>query len=167
MTSYELIPSNISDKFPIGPSAGAPDYKIINNDGSGIRSLNDFDKPFQSKLQNDSGMANVVGGGWKRKGGSSMIKKNKKTMNKKKMMNKKKKTMNKKKMMPSKKKHLLVKKRPSAYKRSHKNVKRRTLKIGGNVHKENTGVGYTMDTKNTDTLSGALATPYNVARYEY
>jgi hypothetical protein len=41
------------------------------------------------------------------------------------------------------------------------------FKLGGNVHGDNTGVGYTMDTKNTDTLNGALANPYNVTKYEY
>ena len=145
MTSYELIPS-VSDKSPMGPSAGAPDYKIVNNDGTGIRSLNEFDKTFKSSIK--------TGGAWGKKKGGKVIKK-KKTMNKKKMMNKKKTIVKKK---------SLVGKKGSAYKRSRKNIKmRKTLKIGGS----NTGVGYTMDVKNTDTLNGAMATPYNVTRYEY
>ena len=221
MTSYELNPGINSDKLLIGPSFGNPDYKIISNNDMNIRSLNQFDKTFQSSLQNEqSNQFGLTFNGGKGKGKqkkSRIIKKNKKisvakktgakkTMKKKRVLHKPKKTRSsskKYKKVTSSSSRRLFKKRVGGQDQDPKPVDASkvspavppgaqsvqvpappgtqaieseapapipapasSFKIGGN-RSENIGTGYTMDTKNTDTLNGALATPFNLTSYKY
>lgn len=75
----------------------------------------------------------------------------------------KKKTLKKnksvKKIMKSKNKY------SRSSKKAKRSLSRRLVKIGGK--EPLTGVGYTMDTNNTDSLNGALATPFNITNYRY
>ena len=162
MTSYDLNPNKITDDFLAGPSFGAPTPKTIVNNGLESRSLNQFDKTFKTSLQTIKSEPALFGGGKGRSKRSKTIKKKSKKVLAKKQMKKKtlKKNKSVKKIMKSKNK----------YSRSCKKAKRslsrrRLVKIGGK--EPLTGVGYTMDTNNTDSLNGALATPFNITNYRY
>jgi hypothetical protein len=163
MTSYGLTPDNISDKFPVGPAFGPPNYSIIHNNGMDTRPLNQFDKTFQSTIQNERdnqlGTAFVGGKGKGRRTRKVRWNKKRRIHNNRPHM---KRTLTKKRRLTKNKKththtsHLSRKSKS----RSKKSILRRLFFGRGEP------IGYTMDTKNTDSLHGALATPYNMTGYE-
>ena len=162
MTSYGLVPDN---NIPLhGPSSGAPDYSVIHNYGTDSRPLNDFNnKPFQSSLQTGN---TFIGGRRRRRRRTRRVR----WINKRKLHNTPN-TMKRKKIMRIKNRTLTKKKKKthshSSYNQSFSTRKR---KSSDNILKKlffgrGEPVGYTMNT-NTDSLYGALATPYNMTGYE-
>lgn len=149
MTSYKLNPNEID--FLAGPSFGAPIPKPITNNGLQTRSLNQFDNQFKTSLQTTKSEPAMFGGGKRRSKMSKIIKKKSKKVLAKKQM--KKNTLRKNKSSRSSKK-------------SKRSLSKRLMKLGGGPGSL-TGVGYTMDTNNTNSLNGALATPFNITSYKY
>lgn len=172
MTSYGLTPDNISGNFPIGPSFGAPNYSVINNNGMDTRPLNHFDKTFQSSLQNqrDNQLGTAFIGGKGRRIRRSRVNKRRNTKrrctNKKHRHNRTRARAKKQTTTHNKK---IRTHSHSSYNQSYLSRKRkggpktmmRRLFFG-----RGEPLGYTMDTKNTDSLSGAMATPYPLVGYE-
>ena len=198
MTSYGLTPDNISSEFPVGPAFGAPNYTVIHNNGMDTRPLNQFDKTFQSSLQNERdnqfGTAFIGGNKRKRRIHKNRPNTKKRTLTKfrhakcshkkgrrtkcshkhshtKKRTHMKKRTHTKKRTQTKKRTHSKNKKNHthSSHIQSHSSRKRKGG-VKSILRKVFFGrgepIGYTMDTKNTDSFHGALATPYPMVGYE-
>lgn len=179
MTSYGLMPDTISENSPIGTSFGAPNYSIVNNNGMDTRPLNQFDKTFQSTLQNERdnqlGTAFVGGKGGRRRRTRIRGRRVNKRHHTKKSTSKNhlRRAKNRRHHHVHHSNKRTYKKNQththSSYNQSHLSRKRkggpksmlRRLFFG-----RGEPIGYTMDTKNTDSLHGALATPYNSTGYE-
>jgi len=148
MSSYELKPDNIPNGFPIGRAAGPPDYSRITNNG------------MEPRGSNNQFNSSVVGGKSRRRRRMFRLNKKKRmlfTKNKKRSLAKR--TLTKKNRTHSHSSYnqsFLSRKRKSR----SKNILRKLFFGRGEP------VGYTMDTKNTNTLHGAMATPYNMTGYE-
>jgi len=153
MSSYELKPDNIPNGFPIGRAAGPPDYSRITNNG------------MEPRGSNNQFNSSVVGGKSRRRRRMFRLNKKKRmlfTKNKKRSLAKRslaKRTLTKKKKHShsSYNQSFLSRKRKSR----SKNILRKLFFGRGEPP-----VGYTMDTKNTNTLHGAMATPYNMTGYQ-